>query len=276
MRASDPTPDPALNAVLYELVTGAQAVLAENFVAAYLQGSFALGDWDTHSDVDFLIAIAHDVPETDVPALQALHARLYHLDSAWAQHLEGSYVPRDILRRADPLKTPLLFLDNGSHTLVRSAHDNTLVVRWVAREHGIALAGPEPAALIDPVSADDLRQEVRATMRDWAEDIFAQRYQSDNRWAQPFIVLSYCRMLHTLQTGRIGSKPAGARWAASALDRRWTGLIQRAWDERPDPSQKVRQTADPADHAATLAFIRYALTLAGQPDAPSPLPSGTG
>jgi aminoglycoside adenylyltransferase-like protein len=267
MNTGAPTPDPELNAVLHELVTGAQAILGDRFIAAYLQGSFAVGDWDAHSDVDFLISIAHDVPAAVLPALQALHARVYHRDSAWAQHLEGSYFPRELLKRGDAARTPLLFLDNTSKELVRSVHDNTLVVRWVVREYGITLSGPAPDELIDPVSADALRQEVLATMRDWASDIFANRYRIDNRWAQPFAVLSYCRMLHTLQTGRIGSKPAGARWARGALESRWAGLIQRAWEDRPHPSVKVRQPAEPADIEETLAFIRYALALSGHESA---------
>jgi hypothetical protein len=66
-------------------------------------------------------------------------------------------------------------------------------------------------------------------------------------------------MLHTLETGRVGSKLAGARWAAERLDPRWKGLIQRAWEDRPDPSTKIHLPADPDDLIATVAFVRYAL-----------------
>jgi hypothetical protein len=263
LSGSFPTPDPGLNAVLRDFVTSAQAILGDNFIAAYLQGSFAVGDWDADSDVDFLIAIDHDVPEADVTALQAMHGRVHHLPSPWAAHLEGSYFPAAILRRADHARTPTLFLDNGSESLIWSDHDNTMIVRWVVREYGIALAGPTPDTLIDPVSADDLKTEVRATMREWASDILAGRYQVANQWAWPFVVLTYCRMLHTLQTGRVGSKRAGAAWANSALESRWVGFIERAWAERPNPPVKVRQPADPADVERTLAFMRYALARGG-------------
>jgi hypothetical protein len=101
-------------------------------------------------------------------------------------------------------------------------------------------------------------------MGNWADDILAGRYQIDNRWAQPFVVLSYCRMLHTLHTGRVGSKPAGARWAQRALASRWTSLIQRAWDERPNPSLKLGQEADLAECRLTLDFIGYALAISSQ------------
>jgi hypothetical protein len=254
-----PTPDTALNDVLRELVTSVQAILVDNFIAAYLQGSFAVGDWDIDSDVDFLIAVDHEVSEPDLAALQSMHARIYDQDSNWAKHLEGSYFPKELLRSADPSKSSLLYLDNTSRELIKSDHDNTRVVRWVTREYGIALAGPDAHQLIDPVTANELREEVRMTMRDWAQQIFAHPERMDNRWYQPFAVLSYCRMLHTLATGRIGSKPAGAWWALNELDSRWADLIKRAREDRPNPSLKVREKADPIDFTLTLDFIKYAL-----------------
>jgi hypothetical protein len=52
-----PTPFPELNAVLFELVTSVQTILGDNFQAAWLHGSFAVGDFDRHSDVDFIIVV---------------------------------------------------------------------------------------------------------------------------------------------------------------------------------------------------------------------------
>ncbi|MEI6531058.1 MAG: nucleotidyltransferase domain-containing protein, partial [bacterium] len=155
-----PTADPELNSVLHELVTSLQAILQDHFLAAYLQGSFALGDWDLHSDVDFLVAVDPEVSPTELTALQTMHARIYDLDSHWAHHLEGSYFPREILAQDDPTRALLLYLDNTSRELIWSNHDNSRVVRWTTREYGIAMAGPDPRLLIDPVPADRLRQEV--------------------------------------------------------------------------------------------------------------------
>ncbi len=261
MSAIFPTTNSELNAVLRELVASVQEALGKNLVSIYLQGSFAVGDWDLDSDVDFLIATEHEVPDAEIPALQTMHARLFNLESEWARHLEGSYFPKAILKSGDPSRTKLLYLDNAHDQLILSDHDNTLVVRWVVREYGITLAGPDPKELIDPVSADDLRQEVFNTMHEWAEEMFTGKYKIDNRWAQPFAVLSYCRMLHTLETGKIASKLSGAQWAKTTLDDRWTGLIQRAWEERPNPSLKVQQKADANEVTSTEEFIRYALEL---------------
>lgn len=146
-----PTRYPELNDVLRELVDGVRAILDANFVGAYLQGSFAVGDADRHSDVDFVVVTDGDPDQTEEAALQELHARLFTLDVPWAQHLEGSYVPKDLLRHADPARAKFLYLDNGAGELIRDNHCNTAVVRWSLREHGVVLAGPDPKLLIDAV-----------------------------------------------------------------------------------------------------------------------------
>jgi hypothetical protein len=261
MDTGQPTANSELNAVLQEFVVGVREVLGENFIGAYLQGSLAVGDWDTDSDVDFLVVVDHDVLDEELSALNAMHACIYHLASPWAQHLEGSYFPAEILRLGDPARTPVPFLDNGAESLIHSGHDNKYVVRWVLREYGITLVGPSPVDVVDPVPPDEMRQEVTLIMHDWANDIFAGRYKIDNRWAQPYVVLSYCRMLQTLESGRVTSKLVAAQWGRAALDSRWAALIQRAWDQRPNPSLKIRQRADPGDYNETLEFVRYALSL---------------
>jgi hypothetical protein len=259
-----PTPYPDLNGVLRELIASVQGVLGDTFVAVYLQGSFAVGDFDRHSDVDFVIVIERELPDNQVQALQAMHECVYNLDCKWAQHLEGSYFPRDVLRRCDQRGKLLWYLDNGSRSLIQSDHCNTVVVRWTVREHGVVLAGPSPATLIDPIPVEALRQEILATIHDWGHEILAEPERFNNRFYQSFIVLSYCRMLHDLDKGGVGSKRAGAEWAKATLDPSWAGLIDRTWDGRPNPSLSVRQPADPQDFGRTLEFVRYVIEASTQ------------
>jgi hypothetical protein len=254
-----------LNVVLCDLVTRVRNVVGDNFIGAYLQGSFAVGDFDIYSDVDFLIVISEDISEDKLPPLQALHADIFKQDCAWAQHLEGSYIPKAAFAHLPPPRRKFLYLDHGSTVLVRSAHDDSLVVHWSLREKGITLIGPEPRGLVAPVPANALRQEVLDTMRTWREQLLNNPNEMDNRFYQPFAVLSYCRMLHTLESGTVESKRAGATWAKQALDRSWRPLIQRPCDARPgDPSLKVRQKADPSDLRSTLEFMEYAVDLSLQ------------
>ena len=106
MSEARPTAFPDLNAVLDEFVAGIRTILGENFCGAYLQGSFAVGDADVHSDVDFIVVVHEDVSSEQESALAAMHRRIYLLDTPWAQHLEGSYAPKEVLRRIDPSRSP--------------------------------------------------------------------------------------------------------------------------------------------------------------------------
>jgi len=262
--ATYPTPYPELNAVLRELVESVQAVLSNNFVAACLQGSFAVGDFDRHSDVDFIIAVEKELSDDQVHALQTMHEHIYRLDCVWAQHLEGSYFPKRVLRCHSQRGKQLWYLDNGSRSLIESEHDNTVVVRWVVREHGIALAGPDPATLVEPIPVGTLRQEIMEGMSSWGQQILAEPDRINNRFYQSFAVLHYCRMLHDLHTGFVGSKRAGAEWAKATLDPSWAELIDRAWGGRPNLSLSVRRPADPKDLKSTLEFIQYVIKASAQ------------
>ena len=279
--ARQPTPFADLNAVLAHLVEGARGLLGDNFVGAYLQGSFAVGDATEFSDCDFIIVTARDITPDELPAFQALHAGIHELPYPyWRTALEGSYIAAPILRRwsetpcdppgeprgpdwgdpgtsGSPARTyPLWYLDHGSKTLVRSEHDNSQVVRWCLREKGVVLAGPPPKALIDQVPPAALRAEVRATL----DLVLALDLQPMELVAwQAFWVGLFCRMLHTLATGAVWSKKASMAWAQGALDPAWRELIARAAAVRKGDAVQSGQPADAAEVAATRAFARYAV-----------------
>lgn len=253
------TDDPDLDSVLVALVDGARAAIGEKFVGAYLHGSFGSKDSDPYSDVDFLVAVDGSLSWDQLRELEAMHTRLYDGPAPWAQRLDGSYVPLPILKCHDPAGTKLPYLDNGSRRFVASVHCNREVIRWMVRERSIRLAGPDPRELIDPVSAVSLRRQVILDMRLWAKEIEADPGTMDNRSYQPYAVLSYCRMLYTVERGGVVSKPTAAHWAIATLGSEWVGLIERALAQRGDPARRARQKADSADLAATHRFIESAL-----------------
>jgi predicted nucleotidyltransferase len=259
-----PTPYQNLNQVLNELVSRIQQILGNGFIGAYLQGSFAIGDFDQYSDVDFIVVIEDELPSPQVEALQTMHDQVYELDSEWAKHLEGSYFPREILRHLSNAGMQLWYLDHGARSLVRSDHCNTILVRWVVRQKGVTLAGPPPKTLINPITKEKLRSEIFDTINFWGQEILADPNRYNNRFYQSFIVLSYCRMLHDLCRGYPGSKREGAEWATSVLEPSWSSLIDGAWDGRPDPAQKVRQPADPDTFRETLRFVEYIMNESNQ------------
>jgi len=253
------TPYPDLDAVLGHFVDALQSTLADRLVGAYLQGSFAVGDFDEHSDCDFIVVTRTELDDEDVTRLQRIHGEVFDLPAEWAKHLEGSYFPAETLRRVGTVGMPLWYLDHGSRSLARSNHCNTLLVRAVLREHGVRLAGPAPRELLAPVTADALRREIQQVMQSWGREILDDSEPYRNHFYQGYLVLNYARMLHDLHEGRPGSKRAGAEWAKAALAIEWRDLIDRAWSTRPNPAVSVRRPPHAADFERTLAFVQLCM-----------------
>lgn len=252
-----PTSFPELNQILDGLVFRLRTVLEDKLIGAYLQGSFAVGDYDRHSDVDFIVVLEGELTSRQVDRLQETHARVYQLGSTWAQHLEGSYFPREVLRDTSRAGEDLWYLDHGAQHLIRSDHCNTLLVRWIVREMGVTLVGPPPETLLDPISSRALREEIYHTLAGWGEEVLGNPEPFRNRFYQGYLVLNYARMLHDLRRGRPGSKCEGAAWAKANLDPEWRDLIESAWDCRPDPAWQVKQPPDEEDFERTLQFVEY-------------------
>jgi predicted nucleotidyltransferase len=258
-------PYPELHEVLARFVEGVQSVLKGKFVGAYLVGSLATGDFDLDSDVDFLIVIEEELTDTEVSILQALHVEIHQLGPYPARHMEGSYISRDLLNRAEAVGVqPLWYLDDDSTTLERSVHDNQWHVRWILSECAIVLAGPDPKTLLQPVPAEVLRSEMQSSIENlrtrFVDEMDKPLGWFNTRFGQSFTVLTCCRMLHTLQSGAVTSKLAAIRWAEQSLDAEWQELIRQAWVEREGVrfGGKVRERADAELLLETARFVEYA------------------
>jgi predicted nucleotidyltransferase len=253
---SRPTVFPELNELLGELVARVESILGDNFVGAYLTGSFALGAADIHSDCDFLVVTEDRVTAEQEQALRELHDEIPTRSGHWPHDLEGSYAPRAELETLAALDSRWLYVDRGWRELQWSTHCNTEDVRWTLRERGITLAGPDPRALVREVPAEALRSKMRRQIESFLPDLFGW-ISFDVAWAQRYAVSTLCRMLYTLDTGEVASKLASLEWAKHALPPAWHDLIQQALDDRAlgwDPHDAPR----PGSVEATIAFTEYA------------------
>jgi sugar phosphate isomerase/epimerase len=225
---AQPTPYPDVNAVLQELLAGAQSALGSNFLGLYLYGSLASGDFEPKtSDIDFVVATAEPPPDEQVAALEAMHARLAAGGAKWAAKLEGAYIPRQALRRYDPGAAPCPSINEGSFRVGGFGSD-WVIQRHILREHGVAVAGPPPATLIDPVGPGEIRRAVQETLEEWWAPMLQHPERLRGGEYQAYAILTMCRALYTLVRGGIVSKPAAARWAQTELGEQWAAAIERA------------------------------------------------
>lgn len=263
-RSTYPTPYPDVNALLDALLGGVRSVLGNELVGMYIHGSLASGDFDPdRSDLDFLVVTRDALPAETMSALAAMHARIAASTLKWRRNYEGSYIPQRAVRRHDPAGSwyPRIEVDG---TFGPDEHGSEWIIqRHVIREHGIALAGPSPETLIDPVSPDDLRTAVSRLLHEWWMPQLQNPFRLTTGFHgaseyQAYAVLTMCRALYTLEFGAIPSKPQAARWAQKTLGGRWVGLIESAlaWRHGVDLDRRDE----------VLEFIRYTLEHSPRPE----------
>jgi hypothetical protein len=277
------TPDADLDDILQHWLARLQAVLGENLVGVYLQGSIAVGDFDEASDVDFMVVLHDDIPAAGLDPIARLHRELCRLPSRWAKNFEGSYAPAFALRRLsteprdppgeprpdgerepgtwrpEPYAYPFWFVSEDSPP-VRREYDNCQLVRWVLRENGVRLFGPPAATLIDPVSGEALRRETAEMLACNMERLAGDLSWFKTAYGQASGTLVFARALQTLETGEVRSKRSAVAFAGARLEPRWANLVTAAYAERARVAagSQADGPADPEAVEETLAFGRWA------------------
>ena len=109
---------------------------------------------------------------------------------------------------------------------------------------------------------DEIKKSMLQSMEIFQSEINRPLSFCNSRFGQSFFVLTYCRMLHTLQTGTVQSKKAGMTWAKQFVDAKWVKLIDQAWKEREGVRflVKIHQRAEQTLLDETLDFIKYAVS----------------
>lgn len=251
MLLQEKTFDSAYRPVLERLLTDQRALLGEQLIGLILHGSLATGDFvPDRSDIDFVAVTAGDLPEDVLPRLEAMHVNITSSGLPGATVLEGSYIPRDALRRYDPAYARYPALRTDGSFAVDGHGIDAIIQRWVMRAHGIALYGPLPASLIDPIPVDDLRRAARGILEEWWRPQLTDTHRLQSAEYQAYAVLTMCRALYTLDQGTVVAKAAAARWT-QARHPQWVELITGALAWRH---------GDPLDRLAeVLAFVWWTL-----------------
>src|SRR5512139_665755 len=148
-----PTKYPEVNKILDLLLASVSQVLGNQLVGMYLYGSLSSGDFDPESsDIDFLVVTTSSLSNKTIEELETMHNRIWNSGSKWAAKLEGSYISKRDIRKHNPRSGPSPTVNEGRFYLDTPGSD-WVMQRYVIREQGLILAGPDPKTLIDPVDA---------------------------------------------------------------------------------------------------------------------------
>jgi hypothetical protein len=253
-----PTPDDQVNIVLQDFTARIQAILGSQFVGLYLYGSLALGDFDPQSsDIDLIVVTLSELSPELLPALRAMHREFDRSGSPWAGKVEAAYAPLEALRNPAPTARPFPQVEKGTQLFLAPPEAGWAFQRHTLREQGLIVSGPGPGTLTGPVDRAEMQRAAAAILGGWQ----AQARQDPDwldwvrrRGPQSFVVLTICRLLYSLKTGSVVSKPAAARWAQKNSEPGRAALIQRAL-----AGQQGEDEVSELELEATLGFLDEAL-----------------
>lgn len=253
-----PTPFADVNVVLDHFLARIHALLGSHFYGMYLVGSLALGDFDPRSsDIDFVVVTDTDIGDDLFDSLQNIHAQFAASSSPWADKIEAIYIPYSALRHAAPNAAPYPQIEKGTPLFKAPLESGWVFQCSTLRDRGVVVAGPDPRTLIDPIHPQAMHSAAAEIAGLWLEQA-----ENDPTWlpwlrqrdAQTFVILTLCRLLYSLATGSVASKPRAAEWAQQELGEPWATLIERTLAKQHEAGNIAQSEED-----ETLAFIHFTL-----------------
>lgn len=239
----------AVRPLLAQYLGALQERLPGLAAGCWVHGSIAYGAWDEGtSDVDVLVLTTRRCTPADLAALREIHADVARRwPGTW---LDASYVEWDERGRLGPGMAPHpfhyrnVFHDAGVFDF--NSPRWAAITWWQVLRRGIALAGPEPAALGFDVGrkaiVDESRRLVDSFWADWTRRR-AQLSGLRHPWAVDWVVLGLLRTWYTLREGDVVSKRAAAEYGLRHLPARWHGLVRDVLARRggaPPPGPLAR------------------------------------
>jgi Domain of unknown function (DUF4111)/Nucleotidyltransferase domain len=247
----DVTPHPAINSVLTEWAEGLKRLLGKNIVGLYLSGSLAYGDFvPQRSDIDLQAVVRNPLTKDELRSVEQLHREIERCWPQWANRIECSYVPLELMRDLTPPVTSRPWWGFGTLYPEAPAGNEWIINHYLLSRHGIALEGPDFNALVPPINVHDVQQaSARDLFQEWVPKIADAAWLS-NSHHQSYLVLNLCRILHTVIRGQLCSKKVAGQWVKATYPQ-WQNLIEEA--ESWAYGNEMKRQAD------AVAFLRFAV-----------------
>lgn len=246
-----------INQLLKDLLTCIQKVLGNKLVGFYLYGSLTSGDFDYDvSDVDLLAALSSDVDDKEFAQLKKMHQDFIKDHPRWDNRIEVQYLSLQGLKTYRTKQTKMVIISPGDE-LHETVVDMRWIMNWFFVEHyGVILYGPEPSAIIDPVSKEEFIQAARDHANNWREYVANTK---KSRGYQGYAILTLCRAFYTVRHGEHASKLKAAVWAQEELPQ-YADLIRNALAWRQAKVKEGEKNIDPAQtYPKTVEFVNFVI-----------------
>ena len=242
-----------VNRLLDDLLARIRSILGERLAGLYLYGSLVTGDFDLEiSDIDLLAVTATDIDEGEAAALKRMHDDIAAEHKEWDNRIEVQYLALEGLETFRTRTTRMGNISPGEPFHVIGAGKDWLMNWYVVREKGVALYGPPPEAIIEPIQREEFIQAVvdhAHAWRVWIKDT------KGSRPYQGYAILTACRALYTYRHGEQVSKKQAAQWVAKEFPE-WAGLVLNALRWRSE-ARHVKVADPEATYPQAERFVHY-------------------
>ncbi len=235
-----------VNEIIDFFVKSVIPVLDGNVLGIYLTGSLSYDAFNYHSsDIDITVIVQRPVSRSELDSIGRLHREIEGKFEKWAQRLECSYTPVDMLPCVMPPKEPRPWYWGGDCTLYEEAPfgNEWIINKYFLHSHSIALFGPSFKKLLPPVDVEDVQKAcVRDLFQEWVPKKFTPEWFKDSHH-EAYFILNLCRILHTVICSVVGSKKMAASWVQENYGERWRDLVGSAQEWQYGIELDARQEA---------------------------------
>jgi len=223
------TPYKVINNILCFLAEGIEEIFVDEVVGIYLTGSLSYGDFNKErSDIDLAVILKKPAQGEKIEKVKRLHEDAEKKFPRWKRRTECSYIPLEMLKNILPPKEGRPYFGAGIFYPEAKFGNEWIIDQDVLYHHGIVLFGPEFKALIaKPIESKDIIEaRKRDLVEEWEPKIRDSAYLDDPH-QQSYLVLHLCRILYTIFTRKLASKPKSAEWVKKEYPE-WKNLIDEA------------------------------------------------
>ena len=239
--------------ILQALLEGHKRVFSDKLLGYYAYGSLVWGDFDEHtSDIDTLCLIGSEVTAEELTLLRAMHEEIIRKYPEWDNRIEVHYAPAEGLKRFRTVAFNMANISPGE-PLHMIATDTEWIDEWyLVREYAVPLFGGDPKEVIPYISSEEFVKQIKGYALSFRDRVKTCK----DGYSRAYAILTVCRALYTVRTGKQTSKPAAAKWAMEFLPK-YSGLLEAALARRRERDFSTIDSSE--NHALAEEFVNYVL-----------------
>ena len=239
--------------ILQALLEGHKRIFSDKLLGYYAYGSLVWGDFDEHaSDIDTLCLIGSEVTAEELTLLRAMHEEIIRKYPEWENRIEVHYAPAEGLQRFRTAAFNMANITPGEPLHMITADEEWIDEWYLVREYAVPLFGGDPKEVIPYISSEEFVKQIKGYALGFRDRIKTCK----DGYSQAYAILTVCRALYTVRTGKQTSKPAAAMWAMEFLPK-YSGLLEDALVRRRERDFSSSGTGE--TQALAEEFVDYVL-----------------